>query len=589
MDWTAAAAALHPYFRSCEGTDIQAFHHSQSNQYSIHLQLNPALGQSVRKRRRAQSQEVDGASLPQILQGLQQYLVAGAKRSLQHLARPQSQAVFAALNLDTVTKRFTKSEPIADSRHQADLRQLFDSIDSDRNGRLDQQELQGALAQLGLPCSSDYLSDMLSQYDEDHDGEVDYTEFQHYVKRRRHAMERAFDKLDADKSGGISEAELLRVLQHAGMKASSSDAQHMVQMLDSHHTGEVTFQDFCRYITLLPDAQVTHGNVMYCWADSADWLHGVEYRLSMVPPKQPYQRLLAGGIAGALARSLVAPFERLRTIMQSSSSQSLGSAARGMWQDGGLRGLFKGNLLTVCKSIPFSAMQFAVYDQAKDALLALRPHQGDLSQGEKVAAGCLAGFVACMIVYPLDMLRTCASMSGAPTGYIPLIRAVYSTSGARGFYRGISPALMEECMTTGLGFWAYELGNAAWRRRTGRAPKPSERGIVGGLTACFVMTVTLPLLVVSRRLQLQGFNGRPVLYKNVTDCFTQMLRTEGPRSFYRGMMCSYLKVAPSIGATYFLYSLLTKQWGIGGIRAYPHPHEAGPGAGSKPPISAAAQ
>lgn len=69
--------------------------------------------------------------------------------------------------------------------------------------------LQGALAQLGLPCSSDYLSDMLSQYDEDHDGEVDYTEFQHYVKRRRHAMERAFDKLDADKSGGISEAELV--------------------------------------------------------------------------------------------------------------------------------------------------------------------------------------------------------------------------------------------------------------------------------------------------------------------------------------------------------------------------------------------
>ena len=27
-------------------------------------------------------------------------------------------------------------------------------------------------------------------------------------------------------------------------------------MLDSKHTGEVTFQDFCRYITMLPDAQV---------------------------------------------------------------------------------------------------------------------------------------------------------------------------------------------------------------------------------------------------------------------------------------------------------------------------------------------
>ena len=29
-----------------------------------------------------------------------------------------------------------------------------------------------------------------------------------------------------------------------------------VQMLDTHHTGEVTFQDFCRYISMLPDAQV---------------------------------------------------------------------------------------------------------------------------------------------------------------------------------------------------------------------------------------------------------------------------------------------------------------------------------------------
>lgn len=53
-------------------------------------------------------------------------------------------------------------------------------------------------------------------------------------------------------------------------------------------------------------------------------------------------------------------------------------------------------------------------------------------------------------------------------------------------------------------------------------------------------------------MQLQGFNGRPVLYKNVTDCFTQMLRTEGPRSFYRGMMCSYLKVRCACMHTYLL-------------------------------------
>ena len=31
-----------------------------------------------------------------------------------------------------------------------------------------------------------------------------------------------------------------------------------------------------------------------------------------------------------------------------------------------------------------------------------------------------------------------------------------------------------------------------------------------------------------------------------------------------------LQVAPSIGATYGLYALFSKQWGMGGIRQYPH-------------------
>ncbi|KAK9795508.1 hypothetical protein WJX73_001295 [Symbiochloris irregularis] len=452
---------------------------------------------------------------------------------------------------------------------QDDLKQLFDRIDVDGNGQLDRSELQSALSELGLPCSSDYLGEMLEQYDENHDGAVDFTEFEHYVAKRRGTMERAFDKMDKDKSGTISETELLEVLKHAGVPATTADAQHMVQMLDSRNQGEVTFQDFCRYITMLPDAQVTHDNVLYCWIDSADWLHGIEYRLCNVPPKLPLQRLLAGGIAGALSRTLVAPFERLRTMMQAHGSVGLVPSARAMWQDGGFWGMFKGNSLTVAKNIPYAAVQFAMYDQAKDALLALRNKKA-LSQGDKVLAGCMAGFVSCLAVYPLDMLRTCASMKGVPRGFIPLVRSVVEVTGVRGLYKGIAPALVEECVTTGLGFWSYELGNQLFRQRFGRHPKPSERALIGGATACFVMTVTLPLLVVSRRLQLQGFMGRPVRYKGMVDCFQQMLKHEGFRSFYAGMLCSYLKVAPSIGATYGLYALFSQMWGMGGIRQYPH-------------------
>lgn len=49
----------------------------------------------------------------------------------------------------------------------------------------------------------------------------------------------------------------------------------------------------------------------------------------MVPHKASYERLIAGGIAGAVSRTLVAPFERLRTIMMTESSMTLTDA----WKD----------------------------------------------------------------------------------------------------------------------------------------------------------------------------------------------------------------------------------------------------------------
>lgn len=56
-----------------------------------------------------------------------------------------------------------------------------------------------------------------------------------------------------------------------------------------------------------------------------------------------------------------------------------------------------------------------------------------------------------------------------------------------------------------------------------------------------------------------------------------------PTPHHSRTVLTCVQVAPSIGATYFLYSLLTQQWGIGGIRRYPHGNA--PGA-SKPPLSA---
>lgn len=55
------------------------------------------------------------------------------------------------------------------------------------------------------------------------------------------------------------------------------------------------------------------------------------------------------------------------------------------------------------------------------------------------------------------------------------------------------------------GFTAYEMGTRIYRdSHGGAAPPPHLRGVIGACSAACVMTLTLPLEVVRRRLQIQA-------------------------------------------------------------------------------------
>lgn len=82
-------------------------------------------------------------------------------------------------------------------------------------------------------------------------------------------------------------------------------------------------------------------------------------------------------------------------------------------------------------------------------------------------------------------------------------------------------------------------------------PKASQHPLAS-LPACKLPSL-LPrvalLLQVARRLQAQGRPGFPRRYRGSMDCTVQMLRQEGPASFWRGSVSTALKIVPSIAAT----------------------------------------
>ncbi|VVA23734.1 PREDICTED: mitochondrial [Prunus dulcis] len=79
--------------------------------------------------------------------------------------------------------------------------------------------------------------------------------------------------------------------------------------------------------------------------------------------------LVAGGVAGGVSRTAVAPLERLKILLQVQNPHNIkyNGTIQGLkyiWRSEGFRGLFKGNGTNCARIVPNSAVKFFSYEQA---------------------------------------------------------------------------------------------------------------------------------------------------------------------------------------------------------------------------------
>jgi len=76
----------------------------------------------------------------------------------------------------------------------------------------------------------------------------------------------------------------------------------------------------------------------------------------------------AGGVAGAVSRTVVSPLERLKILFQVQSAGrdayklSVGKGLAKMWKEEGWRGFMRGNGTNCIRIVPYSAVQFGSYN-----------------------------------------------------------------------------------------------------------------------------------------------------------------------------------------------------------------------------------
>ncbi|KAG0297601.1 mitochondrial thiamine pyrophosphate transporter [Linnemannia gamsii] len=295
----------------------------------------------------------------------------------------------------------------------------------------------------------------------------------------------------------------------------------------------------------------------------------------------------------------------------------------------GIRGLWKGNMAAEYLYLTYGGIQFLAYQQAKlylsktaelsatqRARLAQKYRSGvpvhvqvfttvtQSSSVQSFISGATAGIMATACTYPFDLLRTRFAVQRdvkVYTGVPQAFRHIFRQDGIKGFYRGMTPALIQVIPYMGVMFGSYDslkqlaswlktkaadasflsepstasshnsktsygsTSDPPYKKKTfGQILLGLEDMACGALSGVISKTVVYPLDMVRKRLQIQGSEQQRSFAGNaghgsaapttVWRCMVHIVRQEGYLALYKGLLPGILKAAPASAVTFFVFS-----------------------------------
>lgn len=297
---------------------------------------------------------------------------------------------------------------------------------------------------------------------------------------------------------------------------------------------------------------------------------------------------ISGGIAGCCAKTVVAPLDRVKILLQAHNVhyKHLGvfSTIKHVVHKEGFTGLYKGNGVQMLRIFPYAAIQFLAYEQLKK----LSKHMPYLSHSpnmSKLICGSFAGLTSVMFTYPLDMIRSrlAFQVKGEVvyTGIMHTIQSIVMLEGgARGLFQGIVPTVLGMAPYAGLSFCSFEmLKNFALERFPDTLGTPNSSNdlvlilpaklVCGGLAGAIAQTVSYPLDVVRRRMQLSGMalktkgrlqvNHQSGWFQVLVSIYHENGVTHG---LFRGMSVNYLRIMPTVAISFATYESCKQALGL---------------------------
>ncbi|KAF2132485.1 mitochondrial carrier [Dothidotthia symphoricarpi CBS 119687] len=322
----------------------------------------------------------------------------------------------------------------------------------------------------------------------------------------------------------------------------------------------------------------------------------------------------AGGIAGCVAKTSVAPLDRVRILFQTSNPQftkytkswvGFAQALRDIYGRDGMKGIFRGHSATLLKIYPYAAINFVAHEQYRALIICSKSQETWI---RRFSAGASAGVTSVFLLYPLDIIRvrlafetksrtsslveicrriyheqllsnSAPVVSGSTSGVIKDVAlAATPRTGVINFYRGFSMTILGMVPYAGMSFMTHDVVGDLLRQPSVQkytilaqpANAPSDKPAPlrawaeltsGGVSGAVSQTVSYPLEVIRRRMQVGGAVGDGHRL-GIGETAGVIFKERGISGFFVGLYIGYVKVVPMVAISFYTYERMKSFLGI---------------------------
>lgn len=301
-------------------------------------------------------------------------------------------------------------------------------------------------------------------------------------------------------------------------------------------------------------------------------------------PAQSGRHFVAGGLGGMCGAVVTAPFDVVKTRLQSSMFQASTSAAtrsgnlfyhfvetghilRDIFRNEGVPALFKGLGPTLVGVIPARSINFFTYGNGKQ-IIANQLNEGRENAAVHLGAAAFAGVATSTCTNPIWVVKTRMQLSASTSepfnSALSCIKHILRNEGVLGMYKGLSASYLG--VSEGVIQWTlYEQLKKAVKTGTSRLDSHGGSlewaGMLGaaGGAKMVASLITYPHEVIRTRLRQPTINGA-LKYTGLYQTLRLIIAEEGARALYGGLSAHLLRVIPNAAVMYSIYEAALR-WG----------------------------